>query len=101
MSSVFRREGNEPVEVSTSWELESQIQEICQWLEDARNADLVRGSVLDIGFNSRLGNEVAVQGETIPLVFMQQLVALNVQLWLSIYPTFDEASDGGPDIPSG
>jgi len=96
MSSVFRRKGNDPIEVSTTWNLVEQVREVSQWLELDCNAKLIRGSVLDIGFNSRLGEKVAVQGETIPLSFMGRLVALDVELWLSIYPPFDEASDPDP-----
>jgi hypothetical protein len=91
MSSVFRREGSDPLEVSSSWSLSEQIRDIECWLERYENAELVRGSVLDIGFNSRLSQQVAVHGETIPLVFMQRLVALDVELWLSIYPPFEGA----------
>ena len=93
MSSVFRREGSEPIEASCSWNLAEQLIEVAQWLDRVENGELVRGSVLDIGFNSRLGQQVAVQGETIPVSFMQRLVALNVALWLSIYPPFAEPSD--------
>jgi hypothetical protein len=93
MSSVFRIDGGKPTEVSASWDLAEQIAEVARWLERFGNAELVRGSVLDVGFNSRLGERVAVQGETIPVAFMQRLVALDVELWLSIYPPFAGASD--------
>src|SRR5712691_6043081 len=88
MSSVFRREGVEAIEVSDSWSLAEQLAEGTLWLDQSGNAELARDSILDIGFNSRLGERVSVQGESVPISFMQRLVALNVELWLSIYPPF-------------
>lgn len=90
MSSVFRRKGSESIESSTSWDLAEQLRDVTVWLAEPGNAELVRGSVLDVGFNSRLGDVIMVQGESIPASFMRQLVALDIDLWLSIYPPFDE-----------
>jgi hypothetical protein len=89
MSAVFRRDGQDAIEVSASWTLLEQIRDASCWLQHPTNADSVHGYVLDIGFNSCLGVVVAVQGETIPVGFMRQLVALDIDLWLSIYPPFD------------
>ena len=90
MSAVFRRDGRDAIEVSTSWKLDEQIRDTNGWLQSAANAESVRGCVLDIGFNSRLdGVFVSVQGEIIPWEFMRQLVAFDIELWLSIYPPFD------------
>ena len=90
MSAVFRRDGQDAIEVSASWTLAEQIRDVSCWLQQTTNAESVRGCVLDIGFNSRLdGAGVAVQGETIPVGLMRQLVALDIDLWLSIYPPFD------------
>jgi hypothetical protein len=80
VSAVFRREGQDAIEISTSWGLAEQIRDVSRWLERRANADLVRGSILDVGYNSRLGRGVAVQGETIPVEFMRQLAALDVTL---------------------
>jgi len=88
MSAVFRQPDGERIEVSVSWVLAEQVADAAHWLGDPGNEDLVRGSVLDIGFNSRLGERVAVQGETIPREFLKTLAALDVELWLSIYPPF-------------
>jgi hypothetical protein len=85
MSAVIRREGHEAIEVSASWDLRVAIRETQEWLARNLKVDL-RGAVLDIGFDSRLGSKVAVQGEVIPLEFMQLLVSLEIELWLSIYP---------------
>ena len=63
-----------------------QIQEVGRWLAEEANAREVRGTILDIGFTSRLDGRVVVQGEVIPLAFMRQLVPLDIELWLSIYP---------------
>jgi hypothetical protein len=68
--------------------LAEQIRDTTLWLNEMSNAESVRGCVLDIGFNSRLGDDVAVQGETIPLEFMRRLVVLEIELWLSVYPPF-------------
>jgi hypothetical protein len=89
MSAVFRLEGRDPIEVSEEWNLEEQIRETSAWLENSANAADVRGSVLDIGFTSRLHPRLAVQGEVIPLSFMRRLVELEIVLWLSIYNRFD------------
>jgi hypothetical protein len=90
MSAVFRRDGQDAIEASASWTLVEQIRDVSCWLQHAANAELVHGYVLDIGFNSRLdGVAVAVQGETIPVAFMRQLAALDIDLWLSIYPPFE------------
>jgi hypothetical protein len=86
MSSVFRRTDGEQFEASASWILDEQIGEVALWLNQPENGESVRDSILDIGFNSRLGERVAVQGESVPVSFMQKLVKLNVELWLSIYP---------------
>lgn len=88
MSAVFRRaeKGAEAIEVSESWSLADQIADVIAWLQHDENAELARGMVLDIGFDCRLGPRIAVQGETIPLEFMQRLCALDITLWLSIYP---------------
>lgn len=91
MSSVFRIQDEESLEVSDSWELAKQIEAVDAWLFEDANSRTVRGAVLDIGFNSRLGSpDVAMQGETVPLEFMRRLVDNNITLWLSIYPPFDE-----------
>jgi hypothetical protein len=91
MSAVFRRDDRDPIEVSGSWTIDQQIEQIQSWLSDSENAALVRGSILDIGFNSRLdGGRVAVQGETIPLEFMRKLVDSQITLWLSLYPQFSD-----------
>lgn len=93
MSAVFRIKGAESIEVSLGWELRPQIQDVCSWLSIPENAEIVRDSVLDIGFNCRLNaTMVAVQGETIPTDFMGILASLNVTLWLSIYPPFVDPS---------
>lgn len=89
MSAVFRRRSQETLEVSSSWLLAEQIADVSRWLQDPANAEQVRGSTLDFGFNCRIGDEIAVQGETVPYEFLQQLVELNVTLWLSIYPPFE------------
>jgi len=87
MSSVFRLENAEPIQASADWTLSRQIDEVTDWLDNVENARRVRGSVLDIGFDWRLdGSKVMVQGETVPLGFMQKLVSLDITLWLSIYP---------------
>jgi hypothetical protein len=88
MSAVFRGDGRDAIEVSASWVLAEQVRDATHWLAQGGNAESVRGRVLDIGFNSRLDGTLAVQGETIPLEFMKQLVALEIELWLSIYPAF-------------
>jgi hypothetical protein len=76
----------EPIEVSTAWGLSPQIEDISTWLSVPENADRIRGSILDIGFDCRLnGRTVAVQGETVPTGFMERLASLHVTLWLSIY----------------
>lgn len=94
MSSVFRCKDKEPIKVSSDWDLATQIRDVSLWLENDFNTELIRGSVLDIGFNSRLRTDVAVQGETIPLSFMQRLVAVEVELWLSIYRCcFSDSTD--------
>ncbi|MCE9545693.1 MAG: hypothetical protein K8T25_09275 [Planctomycetia bacterium] len=90
MSSVFRRNDGEPIEASSSWELAEQVADVLKWLSRPENAELVPHSVLDIGFNSRLGNHVAVQGEVIPISLMEKLTSLNVELWLSIYPPLSD-----------
>jgi hypothetical protein len=97
MSSVFRREGAEPIEASRSWDLAEQIRDVAEWLDRSGNPEKVRGSTLDIGFNCRLSAQVMVQGESIPVSFMRRLVALNIVLWLSIYPPFAEPGDGSMD----
>lgn len=86
MSAVFRNPPQEPFEVSTSWTLAEQIDDAGRWLAESENADLVRGAVLDIGFDCRLGNGIAVQGEALPWAFMRQLADYENTLWLSIYP---------------
>jgi hypothetical protein len=89
--AVFRRENQEPVVVpdSDTWRIDDQIAHVEAWLTDAANAESVRGSILDIGFDSRLNNsDCVVQGETIPLQFMRKLVELEITLWLSLYPPF-------------
>jgi hypothetical protein len=88
MSAVFRRVGESPIEIAESWDFASQIADLTFWLSQPENAEKVKGAILDIGFNSRL-ESVAVQGESIPLEFMRQLVGLNVELWLSLYPPFE------------
>ena len=93
MSSVFRRTKKGPLEVSKAWVLDVQIDEISRWLGQTQNGELIRDTILDIGFNSRLCGKVAVQGETIPLPFMQRLVEHNVTLYLTIYPWFEEGAD--------
>jgi len=94
MSSVFRRNNQNPVEVSDSWELAVQIESVDSWLANESNAKVVFGSILDIGFNSRLdGESVAVQGETIPIELMRKLVDLEITLWLSIYPAFEDSAE--------
>lgn len=92
MSAVFRLNDGESIEISESWELERQVADISEWLDEPNNGERVRGSTLDIGFNSRLGDGIAVQGETIPVGFMRRLVLLDVTLWLSIYPPFSDPS---------
>lgn len=90
MSAVLHNNNrSKSIEISASWNLSEQINEAKAWLADPHNAESVRGWTLDIGFNSRLGKDIAVQGETIPLNFMQRLVELEVVLWLSIYPAFE------------
>ena len=94
MSSVFRRESEPSIEVTESWSLDEQISDVSEWLDQSNNAALVRGSVLDIGFNYRIdGRAVAVQGETVPLEFMRRLVGLDITLWLSIYPPSSDKTD--------
>gem|GEM_PF-6889810 len=88
MSAVFRHKERPAVEVSDSWDLRTQIDEVGRWLAEESNAQQVRGTILDIGLNSRLDGRVVVQGEVIPLAFMRQLVSLDIELWLSIYPDF-------------
>ena len=91
MSAVFRRANEVPIEASNSWSLDEQIAEVDTWLSESANAELVRGSILDIGFNSRLnGDSIYVQGETIPLAFMGKLVDSQITLWLSLYPPLTE-----------
>jgi len=90
MSAVFRRRPLDPIEVSDGWALDVQIEDASRWLQNPKNAEQVRDSILDIGFNTRPSEKVAVQGETIPLKFMQQLVDLGITLWLSIYPPLVE-----------
>jgi len=90
MTAVFRRgESLETLQVSDSWSLSEQIADVSQWLREPNNAEQVHGATLDFGFNCRIGNRIAVQGETVPLEFMRQLVDLNITLWLSIYPPFE------------
>ena len=93
MSSVFRRRVGEPIEVSVLWNLREQVRDVAEWLDHPKNAAIVRGSTLDIGFTSRLGKQVAVQGEVIAVSFMARLVALDIELWLSIYPPLVDFSD--------
>jgi hypothetical protein len=101
MSAVFRLKHAEPIEVSESWELDRQIADAAQWLDDPTNAERVRKSILDFGFNSRLGGGIAVQGETVPVEFMRRLVLLDITLWLSIYPSFsDSPHDSAPNPDS-
>lgn len=90
MSSVFRIQDNEPIEVSEHWRLDQQIEDISAWLQVDQNAEAVRGSILDIGFDSRLREKVVMQGEVLPTAFMGQLVSLDITLWLSIYRRFSE-----------
>ena len=85
MSAVFRKKGQQAIEVSQSWELETAIADVSRWLRESSKAMSVRGWVLDIGFNSRL-DSVAVQGETVSVAFMRQLVDHDIDLWLSLYP---------------
>jgi len=100
MSAVFRLKDAEPIEVSESWDLERQIADAAQWLDEPKNGDRVRGSTLDIGFNCRLSDRVAVQGETVPVEFMRRLVSLEITLWLSIYPPFsDPAAQTASPLP--
>jgi hypothetical protein len=42
---------------------------------------------LDFGFDCRLGEEVAVQGEYLPVSFLQLAGQLKVAVALSLYPT--------------
>ncbi|MCA9070255.1 MAG: hypothetical protein KDA84_15080 [Planctomycetaceae bacterium] len=88
MSSVFRIENHEPIEASGHWRLDQQIEEVSDWLQEEHNAERVRGSILDIGFNSRLHGSIAMQGEVLPTEFLRQLVSLDITLWLSIYRRF-------------
>ena len=86
---MIRREEQDAIEVSEGWNLEAEIIDVRASLENPADAAGVKGTVLDIGFDSRLGAGIAVQGETIPLEFMRQLVELDITLWLSIFPRSD------------
>lgn len=91
MSAVFRRANQAPSEASNSSSFAEQIAEVDRWVSESANAKPVRGSTLDVGLNSRLnGDSVAVQGETLPLAFMQKLVDSQITRWLSLYPPFSE-----------
>jgi hypothetical protein len=96
MTAVFRRESGEPIQASDSWILREQIADVSAWLLDPANADSVRNSILDFGLNCRIGEPmvgrdsrmttIAMQGEVVSREFLRQLVDLNIELWLSIYP---------------
>lgn len=96
MTAVFRLDIGEPIQVSESWILREQIADVSAWLRDPANAESVRNSCLDFGLNCRIGEDlaleggrmstIAMQGEVMSCEFMRQLVDLNIDLWLSIYP---------------
>jgi hypothetical protein len=86
LSAVVHCECGDSIEVSASWKLRDQIQDIEQWLTHPENAAKARGGTLDIGFDYRVGDGNTVQGEIVPLSFMQRLVAEEIGLWISIYP---------------
>ena len=86
MSAAFRCPSGEQIEASESWVLDDQIADVIRWLDKPENSKQVRGSTLDFGLESRLGNGIFVQGEAVPLEFMQRLCELGITLWLSIYP---------------
>lgn len=88
MSAVFRLNDGASLAVSDHWDFRAHVGDIVKWLSFSENRNQVVGSVLDIGFNSRLSEKIVVQGEELSVEFMRDLADLNVTLWLSIYSPF-------------
>lgn len=79
--------------------LELQIHDAIRFLEDHRDDfarlavdPLVQDQRLDFGYACRLGDDVAVQGEHLPVELLSLVARFRIGIDLSLYPPMDKPS---------